>query len=293
MAGLKEIKARIKSVKNTKKITYAMKLVSATKMRSAQDAVLKSRSYSDALKSLLGSVIAATGASELNHPLLEERKEIKKVKLLVIGANKGLCGSYNSNVNKAIAAFYEQHQDKEIEAVIIGRKVQENFKRRSLKISESHVELNDNPHSWPLDEICKNLTVEFERGAIDAAYIIYTRFKSALSTTIKTEQLLPVDPANLLADMEEKEITSQVLFEPSAEEVFGALLPRMLRITVGQGALDSKASEFGSRMTAMDAATKNAGELIDKLTLTHNKLRQAGITAQILEIVGGANALEK
>lgn len=296
MAGLKEILGRIKSVKNTKKITYAMKLVAATKMRGAQDAVLRSRSYSDAIKELLADVLSATDDTSLNHALLEKR-DVKNVKLIIVGASKGLCGSYNSNVNKAIKSFFDNiDSNVNVKTVLLGKKLEEYFKRSKLPMTETHFDISDNPNEWPLDEICKKTEVEFENKEIDEAYVIYTKFKSAMSMTVETQQILPIDPKSLLNDMlagaDKKEATSQVIFEPSSEKVFESLLPKLIRVLVQQGALDSKASEHGSRMTAMDAATKNAGELIETLTLKYNKIRQAGITSEILDIVGGASAVE-
>ncbi len=297
MAGLKEINIRIKSVKNTKKITYAMKLVSATKMRGAQDAVARSREYSNALKKLLSGVLSATDVSELTHPLLEQRT-INKIKLIVVGASRGLCGAYNSNINKAITAFTKEQKEKnpnvKIEAVLLGSKLAEFYQREKNKDFECYKDLPESVSNWPLDEICKQAEVEFLNGDVDAVYLIYTHFKSALTMTATVTQLLPITLDQLMAKVAETNTAtskSQTKFEPSSDEVFAALLPRLTRISLRQGALDAKASEHASRMTAMDNATRNAGDLIEGLTLTYNKLRQAGITGEILDIVGGANAV--
>lgn len=292
MAGLKEIKARIKSVKNTKKITYAMKLVAATKMRGAQEAVLNSREYSESIKRLLANVLQATAEAAIVHPLMETR-EVKRVALVVIGANRGLCGSYNSNVNKAIKAFYAdikaKHPGVDVEAVVLGKKAHDYYKRFALKTSSVYSELSEDPASWPLADIAKQLEISFIKKEIDAAYLIFTNFKSALSAYPKTEQLLPLIPENFVGSSA-PEVNQQTIFEPSAEKVLGAFLPRMINVSILQGALNSKASEYGARMAAMDTATKNAGELVEGLTLKFNKIRQAGITSEILDIVGGANA---
>lgn len=294
MAGLKEIKIRIKSVANTKKITYAMKLVAATKMRGAQEAVIRSKQYSESLLSLLKSVLSASDKSSLEHSFLQKRS-IKKIRLIVVGANRGLCGSYNANVNKAVESFYreqaEENPQATIDAVLLGNKPIEFFKREKLSVKKAYNDLSENPEDWPLLEICQNAENDFENGEIDALYVIYTNFKSALSMTAKAEKLLPISIDELEEDSEAV-AASVALFEPSADEVFNALLPRLLRMTVHQSALDAKAGEHASRMTAMDSATKNAGELIKSLTLKYNKLRQASITSEILDIVGGANALE-
>ena len=292
MAGLKEIKIRIKSVKNTKKITYAMKLVSATKMRGAQEAVERSKDYSIALRDLLTSVIANCEEEKLSHPFLEARKE-KNIRLIVIGSNRGLCGGFNSNINKAVNRFYAEKTaaGATVESIIIGQKHEEHFKRMGYKYLECMGDLVEDPTRWPLEEICQDAERAYLKEEVDAVYVLYTNFKSALSMEAKAAKLFPITFDELKAQTTEQG-SSSTLFEPSAEAVFKTLLPRLVRIGLRQGALDSKASEHASRMTAMDSATKNAGELIDKLTLTFNKLRQASITAELLDIVGGANALE-
>ena len=293
MAGLKEILGRIKSVKNTKKITYAMKLVSATKMKGAQDSVTKSRSYSNAIRQLLNDVMEG---SDFDHPLLQARDEVKKIRLIVIGANRGLCGSYNSNINKAIKKFFDSNKNVQVETVLIGKKVVEYCKRSKISMTETHSDLPETPSDWPLDEIAKKAELDFLNKQVDEVYFIYTKFKSALSMSVQTEKLLPIDKDSLLeqikSDKQEATTQKQTLFEPSAKKVFSELLPRILRVLVLQASLDAKASEYGSRMTAMDTATKNAGELIEALTLKFNKLRQASITSEILDIVGGANAVK-
>ena len=300
MAGLKIIKRRLASVKNTKKITYAMKLVSAAKLRKAQEAVTASRAYSDALSNLLKQLQAEQG-DDAAHVLMLERASVKKVALLVIGGGRGLCGGYNTNVNRRIDQFFKEQKQRpqapQVESVVLGRKPAEFYRRIGLTYSSALEQLSEDPNTWPLGDLVSSLTEQFSTGQYDEVHIIFTRFRSALSQTVVCERLLPmtsapVVAANSSADSSGAHVRSgSTLFEPSVKELFGELLPRILRARVQQAALDAKASEHGSRMTAMDAATKNAGDIIYQLQLTYNKLRQSGITAELLDIIGGANAV--
>lgn len=297
MAGLKEIKRRLKSVNNTKKITYAMKLVSAAKLRKAQEAVVKSRAYTEELGKLMTSLAAEQAGSDFEHPLMQKRESVKNIRLVVIGGGRGLCGGYNSNVNKKAEAFMrEKGASANVEAVIVGKKPAEFFRRIKRTYLESFEKLPEDANVWPIDEICQQLEVDFVSGKFDEAYIIYTKFKSALSINVMCDKILPMSaevPAGgkAAAVAEHAAPSGVTLFEPSAQAVFAAILPRVLRTRVRQAALDSKASEHGSRMTAMDAATKNASELSGQLRLKRNKLRQSGITAELLDIIGGAEAI--
>ena len=291
MAGLKELRRRVKSVGNTKKITYAMKLVSAAKLRKIQEAAGKSRAYTEALKGVLAQL---QSGSEFSHPLLEARSEVKKIRVLVLGGARGLCGAFNTNVNRAVDGFYKAKGNVEITATILGRKPAEHFRRVGKSYVESVETLPEDPLLWPTDDICKKLESDFMNGEFDELHLVYTRFKSAISMKATVERIFPLDKEALVAPTKEKApaVTGNTLFEPSAKEVFDAVVPRIIRAIVRQAALDTKASEHASRMTAMDNATKNASELIHALTLKRNKLRQAGITNQLLDIVGGAEALK-
>jgi F-type H+-transporting ATPase subunit gamma len=297
MAGLKEIRRRVKSVNNTKKITYAMKLVSAAKLRKTQEAVTRSRAYTDALKGVLAQL--QTG-SEFSHPLLEHRDQVKKIRLLVIGGARGLCGGFNTNINRQVEGFYREMAAKnpsaKISATILGKKPAEHFRRVAREYQTSIENLPEDPTLWPTDDVCRQLEVEFLRGDIDELYLVYTKFRSVISLKVTLERLFPLDKENLGSTTSGNQNVSGVvqgntLFEPTAQEVFDAVVPRIVRAIVRQAALDTKASEHASRMTAMDNATKNASELIHALTLKRNKLRQTGITNQLLDIVGGAEAL--
>ena len=295
MAGLKEIKSRLKSVLNTRKITYAMKLVSAAKLQKAQASVVKSREYSKALQAIVANLAAEIGGSDISHPLMERREQVRNVRILVIGGSRGLCGGYNSNVNRkvetTIADIKKQHPQATVEAILVGRKPAEYFRRVKRPIFKSYEVLAEEPSKWPLEEICQMLEADFLRGTVDEVRFIFTQFKSALSQTVVSEQLIPVDSKVSRAGSAAVQASGVTLFEPDAKQVFDAIVPRLIRSKVYQGALDSKASEYGSRMAAMDAATKNAGELAHDLKLLRNRVRQAGVTSDLLDIIGGAEAL--
>lgn len=294
MAGLKIIKRRLASVKNTKKITYAMKLVSAAKLRKAQEAVTASRAYSNALTNLLRQ-LQSEQSDDGAHALMQSRDVVKKVGLIVIGGGRGLCGGYNTNVNRRIEQFLNEQRLRspapQVESIVLGKKPAEFYRRIGATYAESMEQLAEDPNKWPLGELVTTVADQFVQGQFDEVYLIYTRFKSALSQTVVCDRILPMSATATAEGTTAATPNGSTIFEPSVEELFSQLLPRILRARVQQAALDSKASEHGSRMTAMDAATKNAGDIIDKLRLTYNKLRQSGITAELLDIIGGANAV--
>ncbi|MGA1191824.1 MAG: ATP synthase F1 subunit gamma [Bdellovibrionota bacterium] len=295
MASLKDIKRRIRSVQNTKKITYAMKLVSAAKLRKAQDAVSSAREYTDALNQLVSQTLAVSDPSELSHPLMEERPDVQKVRLVVVGAGRGLCGAFNANVNKqidkALADISRDYPQAEIDTYVLGKKPREHVVRKGIPAAKIIEELSETAFDWPIEKICEDLEDAFLSGEVDRVFILFMRFQSAMSQTPTLEQLLPMAAVSGEERAAGEDTNGVILFEPSATQVFQSLVPRILRTRVQQAALDTKASEHGSRMVAMDAATKNAGELSRALTLTHNKLRQGAITSELLDIIGGAEAL--
>ncbi len=296
MAGLKEIKGRLQSVRNTKKITYAMKLVSAAKLRKAQDAVTRSREYTTALNGALSDLLAELKGADISHPLMNRRDTVKTVRIIVIGGSRGLCGGYNANVNKKLEAVIKeksaQFPGAKIETVLVGRKPAEYARRVKREYVKSYEDLADDANLWPIEEICTEVETAFLEGKVDHVVLLYTRFKSAISMTVMAEQLLPMDEATTKGSAElTSPSTGVTLFEPSVAEVWNAIVPRIMRSRVRQASLDAKASEQGSRMTAMDSATKNSGDIIQSLQLTYNKLRQGRITAELLDIIGGAEAL--
>lgn len=293
MPGTQEIRRRLVSVRNTRKITSAMKLVSAAKLRKAQDAVVRSREYTNALNSLLGQLVDAGSLGNFEHPLLQERAKISKIKVIVVGGSRGLCGGYNSNVNKAIEAFVKQHEGVQIEWTLVGKKPAEYLRRTKRTYAKSFEELPEDPTLWPIADIANEAVAEFESGAVDQVVLLYTRFKSALSMKVVVDKLLPLSTSDILEGRDEGEGAGagSTKFEPSVQEIFAAALPRIVRTKVLQSGLDAKASEHSSRMTAMEAATKNADDLGRKLQLTYNKVRQSGITSELLDIIGGAEAI--
>lgn len=296
MAGLKTIKRRLVSIKNTRQITRAMKLVSAAKLNRAQEAVARSREYSAALGGIMTSLLAEISAGETNHPLMQAREQVKKIRLLVVGGSRGLCGAYNTNVNKAVEAFLRDKKVSgiEVDSVIVGRKPSEYFRRLQHGYSNSYEKLAEDPNQWPIQEIAQNIEAAFIKGEVDEVYIVFTEFRSVMSQRVKVERLLPfsVEASKVETASAAGGATGGLtIFEPSRDQVFARIIPRLMRMKIQQASLESKASEHASRMTAMDSATKNAGELREKLQLQHNRLRQSRITSELLDIVGGAEAV--
>lgn len=293
MASLKEIRRRLKSIANTRKITYAMKLVSAAKLRKTQEAASLSREYTELLNKVMSQILNE-GVSDLTHPLLQGKQEVRKVAVIVLGGARGLCGSYNSQLNKKVDVFFRDQAAKgvEVEGVIFGKKPAEHFRRTNKKYAEAHEALPEEPTKWPTDEASVALEVQFISGGYDEVYVAYTKFKSAMSMTPTIEKIMPLDPESLAATGRQTQNSdSLTLFEPGKIEVLSTIIPRIIRAKIRQAALDTKASEHASRMTAMDAATKNAKELGNALTLERNRVRQSTVTSQLLDIVGGAEAL--
>lgn len=288
---------RIASVKNTRKITRAMKLVSTAKLTRAQEAVTRSRDYSSALGTLLQQLSAGVDLSTVSHPLMQPREEIRNIRIVVVGASKGLCGAYNTNLNKRtdalIRQFRKDYPQAVIDGVLVGKKPAEFFRRVKHSYSKSYEKLPENPNLWPIQEVCEDLEKDYSAEKIDLVYLVYTRFKSIMTQQVMAEKLLPFAVETEAGKGDAAASSSVTKFEPSAAKVFEALIPRLMGVKIRQACLDAKASEHANRMTAMDSATKNAGELIDDLTLTYNRLRQSGITAELLDIVGGAEAVSQ
>ncbi len=291
MANLKEIRNRITSVSSTQQITKAMKMVSAAKLRRAQDAIVQMRPYANKLKDLLENLSSTLESSE---GIYSETREVKNVLLIPITSNRGLCGAFNNNVIKK-ASYLANHEyaNAKVSMLCIGKKSDEFFKR-----TEYHIIGSDLPRH--LNELFDNLTFDqvapvaqlvmnaFANKQFDKVIIIYNQFKNAAVQILQEEQFLPVQKP------ESSSSGSKVdyLFEPSKEYIVTELIPKSLKIQLYKALLDSHASEHGARMTAMHKATDNAGALIKELKLTYNKARQASITNEILEIVGGAEALK-
>ena len=295
MPNLLDIRRRIKSVKNTQQITKAMKMVSAAKLRRAQDRVVTARPFANKMAEVLGELAKRTD-EDFHHPLLDYRGD-QRYLLVLITADKGLCGAFNTNLTKAAQAFMRENSDKQIEIMAIGRKGRDFFRNRRAAISSEYIGLTGKGRvdfSEAL-EVARAIIKQYtENTGIDKVYLVYNEFKSVLSQRVVLEQLLPVARAK----QDEPEAKSQqpvtlvdYIYEQPPGEMFGQLLPRLIETQIFRALLESIASEQGARMTAMDSASKNASELIESLTLNMNRIRQAAITNEIIEVVSGAAAL--
>lgn len=289
MAGLKEVRERITSVSSTRQITSAMKMVSAAKLRRAQDGITRMRPYATKLKEILENVSSTVDASEGGAYAVE--REVKTVLVVAISSNRGLCGGFNANISKAILkALKADFSDKEVKVLAIGKKSGEFLKRRGYDVIGSHNDVFDDLNFDAIAPIAERIMQGFVDGEFDRVEIFYNEFVNAASQVAVREQYLPVAPPQRTEGA--STITADYIFEPSKAEIVLDLIPRSLKTQLYKGVLDSLASEHGARMTAMHKATDNATELLKELKLTYNKARQASITNEILEIVGGAAALE-
>ena len=283
------MRRRIKSVKNTQQITKAMKMVAAAKLKRSQDRVTASRPFAGKMSEVLGG-LSGKVAGELSHPLLDERGD-EKYLIVLISGDKGLAGAFNANVIKATQAFLAENADKQTEMIAVGRKGRDFFKRRKVEIVDEYIGLTGTGRvsyqdaAVIADKLIKRFT---DDESIDKVFVVYTEFRTVLSQKPIIEQLLPIPKA-----AEQEETTgaqAEYIYEQPAPEIFAKLLPRQIATQIYKGMLESIASFFGSQMTAMDSASKNAGELIDSLTLNMNRVRQAAITKEIIEVVSGAAA---
>jgi F-type H+-transporting ATPase subunit gamma len=289
MASLNDIRRRLKSVKNSQQITRAMKLVAAAKLRRAQDRVIAARPYSKALRDVLKSVAARASAAK--NPLLEVREE-KRVVVLVVAGDKGLCGAFNTNINRAVTALLgEKTSWEKVTLMPIGKKALDFWKRRRFPLApKSYPGIFTRVEPAHAREMAQYLAAELIEDRMDAAYVVYNEFKSVLSQIVRVERLLPI--ASGEAAIATAGPALEYIYEPDPETILARLLPRYLEFVIFRTLLESAAAEYGARMTAMDSASKNAGEIIDSLTLTYNRARQARITKELIEIVSGAAALE-
>ena len=291
MANLLDIRRRIKSVKNTQQITKAMKMVSAAKLKRASDRVVNARPFANKMSDVLDELAGQT-TEDFHHPLLDPRGD-QKYLLVLITADKGLCGAFNTNLLKAAQTFVKENADKRIDLIAIGRKGRDFFRRRRAEIVGEYVGLTgkgrvDFSEALEVaDDVIKRFTEDEE---IDKVFLIFAEFKTVLSQRILVEQLLPVSET-VEPETTGSEETKDYIYEQPPAEIFSRLLPNLVETKIFRALLESIASEQGARMTAMDAASKNAGELISTLTLNMNRVRQAAITREIIEIVSGAAAL--
>jgi F-type H+-transporting ATPase subunit gamma len=283
MANVRDIRRRIRSAKNIQQITRAMKFVSAARLRKAQERVIAARPYARQMLSVLNSL--ATRVPEQSHPLLA-RRDGHRIELVVITADKGLCGAYNTNVIRHALEFIAEHANAPLDLNILGKRGRDFFRRRSFSVRHEAINVLQKPSFADAAAIARDIIEEFVQERKDQIWLLYNEFKSVVQQRVVVEPVLPIQK---LAGMEEAHLIEYLYDEPPVK-IFNNLLPRHVESQVFRALLEAAASEQGARMTAMDAATKNATEMIDSLTLYANKVRQAGITKELIEVVSGAAA---
>jgi F-type H+-transporting ATPase subunit gamma len=294
MPSLKSIRTRISSVKSTQKITRAMKLVSAARLRRAQDAIVGARPYANALAEAIVEVALRAGSDA--HPLLDRRVP-ERLTMVPLTSDRGLAGGFNANVFRALQRFTDEQKRatpaaREIAVEIVGKKGRDYFRRRKATIGHELPGPTAETALKIAQEMAHIVTHSFQNGRTDAVYLVYNEFKSAGTQRVVVEPLLPITGANLRIPDAAAAAATDFLYEPSKERLLDALLPMYVESQIYRGLLESMASEFGARMTAMDNATRNAKEMISSLTLQYNRARQAAITKELMEIVSGAEALK-
>ena len=285
MANLKEIRGRITSISSTMQITSAMKMVSAAKLKKAQDAITMLRPYSEKLQELIQKV--STG-SEGSLSEYAQKREVKKILYIAISSNRGLAGAFNSSVIKELNANYKQKEDVEIEILTIGKKVFDAV-RRVRTVYDNQSSIYDSISFEAVSKLTSAVMKDFSEGIFDEVYLVYNKFINAATQQVRTEQLLPIT----MPEQAEEDAESDYIFEPDKQTILETLIPKSIKTQVYKALLDSIASEHGARMTAMHKATDNANALKNELVIFYNKARQAAITNEILEIVSGAEALKK
>ena len=286
MPSLKAIRKRITSVKNTRKITRALKLVAAAKLRRAQDTIIAARPYSKALATVVSELSAVAGKDA--HELFEER-ELKRAEVVVITSDRGLAGAFNSNVVKAVERYAQNElaSATEVQLRIVGKKANQHFARRNARIASYDSAPQTSAAALQTARATANRVIDdFKQAKVDRVFLAYNEFKNAGSNVVRVIQLLPVVPEK------PTEIGADYLYEPSKEELLSRLVPLYVQIQIYRASLESIAAFFGAQMMAMENATKNAGEMINRYTLQYNRARQASITKELLEIIGGAEALK-
>jgi F-type H+-transporting ATPase subunit gamma len=283
MPALVDIRRRIRSVKNTQQITKAMKMVSAAKLRRAQDAMFAARPYARKMMEVLSSMAAR--AEETAHPLLEPR-EGERILLVLVTADKGLCGGFNANIIRAAVRFLQDKRPDAVALELLGRKGRDFFRRRHYRVRSEQVGLFQALRYDTAQKIARGLIKAFTEREVDQVYLVYNEFKSVIQQRVIVERLLPIERKAI----EPQEPALDYLYEPGPEKIYAEMLPKHVEVQVWRALLESAAAEHGARMAAMDAATRNAGDMIDRLTLYMNKVRQAAITKEIIEVVSGAGS---
>jgi len=285
MATLRDIKRRIRSVESTQKITRAMKLVAAAKLRRAQERILAARPYATKMRELLAGLVAR--AQDTSHPLLTKRTTARK-RLVVITSDKGLAGAFNSNVIRNALAFLREQPRTDVTLVMVGKKGRDFFRRREWQVKSEMLGFFDRLAYSHAQELAGQLMTDYLGGETDEVYLIYNEFRSVAVQRVIRQQLLPIESEPSAAGSGP---TTDYIYEPSPEAILASLLPRHVTTQVYRALMESVAGEHGARMTAMEAATKNAKDMIGVLTIQYNKARQERITKELLDIVGGAEAL--
>ena len=300
MASLRDIRKRIKSVKNTRQITKAMKMVAAAKLRKAQDAIIAARPYAQILDQIIADLASRSEGEELAHPLLTSRP-VRKVELLLLTSDRGLAGGFNSNVIRRASRFIYENNGLSIEVSTVGRKGNDFFRNRGQAMRKDFGQLYQRLDYTHASQVAQELSTRFRNGDVDAVYVIYNEFITAISQQVKVAQLLPLQglteakapaPAGAPAAATGGPTLVDFKYEPGRQDVLDRLVPQSIAIKLYRALLESVASEHGSRMSAMDNATSNASDMIASLSLTYNRTRQAVITKELMEIVSGAEALK-
>jgi F-type H+-transporting ATPase subunit gamma len=286
MPSLIDIRRRVRSIRNTQQITKAMKMISAARLRKAQERALAARPYGKMLREMLANVAAAASQNPDagGHPLLAVRPE-KKILVVVVTADRGLAGGFNANLLKLAQRFVNEHKDSELTFELIGRKGRDYFRKRGARISGEHLDMMRTLSVAYADRIAEAIIGRFSNGEVDSVYLFVNEFKSVMAPTLLETRLLPIEVPKSQEQVD-------YIYEQKPEELLGTLLPRYIKLQVYSALLESVAAEHAARMTAMDAASSNATDVIDKLTLYMNRVRQASITREIIEIVSGAAALD-
>jgi F-type H+-transporting ATPase subunit gamma len=297
VATLREIRRRVTSVKSTQKITKAMKMVAAAKLRRAQDALISTRPYARKMNELLRHLVTKVDPSV--HPLLQER-EVKRVVLIVVSGDRGMCGAFNGNIIKAAVEYLNTQcsnflkEPNGVRVVTVGKKATDYFSKRNYNLYAKHVSIFGDLHIGHARMIIQQLTEDYLKGEFDKVEIIYNEFKSVIQQRVVVEQILPIPPEQIQKTKDLHALAQvEYIYEPSSKDILNVLLPKHLNFLMWRVLLESSTAEEGARMTAMNNATENAKELIRDLTLSYNKARQASITKELLEIVSGAEALKK
>jgi F-type H+-transporting ATPase subunit gamma len=284
MPSLLDIRRRIRSVKNTQQITKAMKTVSAAKLRRAQERVFSARPYAEQLRKILGNLTSRL--ENVSHPLLEVRPE-ERILFVVVTADRGLCGAFNSNVIRAAQGFIRDHHGQTLDFVTVGRKGRDFFRRRGAALRADFINIFSKLNYGHAKDISETIVQAYANTEVDAVYIVYNEFKSVIQQRLVVEKVLPLSRGELSDSAPQIEY----IFEQPPQEIFNRMLPRYVEVQIYRALLESAASEHGARMASMETASRNAADMIDMLTLNMNRIRQAAITREIIEVVSGAGAL--